>query len=339
MDNNQMTVVFVAVSVVVTVAFGFVFNRYRKTKSSQAKRVAQILSSVLCLFYLITVLEVIFANFVTQSDSWLFTLAAQRWAEKYYKPVNALGYRDYQHKFDGKKVLLVVGDSYVVGAGVRDAEDRFTAHIQRALGSDWVVANAARGGWDSAHQIGALKEYPAKPDRLIVSFSINDIEGAANAAGHVLPEMITPPPAVIRPLVDRSHVFNWLYWRTNRVAGWENVYYPWLKAAYDDSDAWRLMQAALNEFIRTADRMEAPLTFLLWPDLVDIPGTDAFLDKVESHLTEQGADVVNLADALRDTPPRKMIVNAMDTHPNPATHARVGQLLLDHIGDFDAVKD
>src|SRR5205085_11395114 len=86
------------------------------------------------LLYLFLFLEALFYYSFAVPDTFGFTLAAQRWQERYWRPINSHGYRDVEHypeEFQDKTVLFVVGDSFVAGPGLAYREHRFFNYLQR----------------------------------------------------------------------------------------------------------------------------------------------------------------------------------------------------------------
>ena len=98
------------------------------------------------------VLEIGMALFFAQSDGFNLTMSSRKWFERYWQPVNSLGYRDVEPapRKDGEKIVMVLGDSFAAGHGVDNAADRFGDVLGRKLGQGWRVVNAAKIGWDSA---------------------------------------------------------------------------------------------------------------------------------------------------------------------------------------------
>ena len=136
--------------------------------------------------FLFLILEILFSSFVI-SDGFNFTLASHRWFEKYWHPINSLGYRDIEHspaEFRDKRVIWVVGDSFVAGQGISRIKDRFSDVLQRNLGDQYLVAIVAQPGWNTADEYRAILSYPHKPKRIILSYLFNDIIGANLKLGY-----------------------------------------------------------------------------------------------------------------------------------------------------------
>lgn len=167
------------------------------TKTSRVRSLLMKASvSVSTIIYLFLALEILFYSSFAVSDTFGFTLASQRWEERYWRPVNSFGYRDVEHSatdFGNKKVLFVVGDSFVAGHGISQIENRFSNILQRNLGGQYVVVNIAKNGWNTADEYQAILSYPYKPKKIILSYYLNDILGAASTLGYGSPVRVERP--------------------------------------------------------------------------------------------------------------------------------------------------
>ncbi|MHC4846604.1 MAG: SGNH/GDSL hydrolase family protein, partial [Planctomycetota bacterium] len=73
------------------------------------------------LLLLAGVLESLAYLFGDHSDDNNRTFASRLWHERHWKPINSLGFRDVEHMGEdhaGKRVLFVVGDSFMAGQGI-----------------------------------------------------------------------------------------------------------------------------------------------------------------------------------------------------------------------------
>ena len=273
-------------------------------------------------------IEIYFAGFYVESDGYGTTLAGKRWFELHWNPQNALGYRDRDHDWKDDQALLIVGDSFVAGHGVADAGKRMSGVLERGLGDGWQVGVVADVGWDPVQEFEALSAYPKKPSRIVVSYYINDIESAAKAHGNAPPtQLLKQPPKVVRWLVDQSYGVNWFYWRILR-GQFGTVYWDWLKAAYEDPEVLAAHARELERFMAYSEEVGAQLDFIVWPNLDYIEGSRPFTDRIVALLLERGVSALDLGAHFSGRDPATLVVNAMDGHPNAATHAEVAKLLL-----------
>jgi len=275
--------------------------------------------------YLFIIIDTVFGIFVVQSDGFNFTLTSQRWFQKYWHPINSFGYRDNEPDIN-KKTVIVVGDSFVAGHGIRRIKDRFPNVLDSLLGSDWTVAVLAKNDWDSEDEFAALTSHPVLPEIIIISYYINDIESAAEKGGIFRPQLVKEPQILISPLVRRSYVLNWVYWRLIRRTKGDS-YRRYLHAAYNDELIWKLHRKELDAFIQFAGIIDAKIFFVIWPDLIDIAYSEELTRKVTQYLASRKAKLLDLTAHFIDDSPDELIVNSLDGHPNENVHRRVGRLL------------
>jgi len=107
----------------------------------------------------------------------------------YRVEINSWGWRDPERpraKQPGRKRVLILGDSMVFGTGVQYGE-RFGDVLERALGDDVEVVNAAVGGWGTDQQYLYLRRegFRLDPDVVILGLCLgNDVTN--NMIGHNL---------------------------------------------------------------------------------------------------------------------------------------------------------
>ncbi|MBI1879239.1 MAG: hypothetical protein HYR94_13645, partial [Chloroflexi bacterium] len=115
--------------------------RLQQKRGSGRKKVQNLLInltlSLLFLFLTFMAAEFYFKVFFAQTDAYVFTLSAQNWMERYWQPINSLGYRDREWTPDevsGKLKVMVVGDSLAAGLGIENYQDRFSNKLNQLLG-------------------------------------------------------------------------------------------------------------------------------------------------------------------------------------------------------------
>lgn len=272
------------------------------------------------------VLELIFATAFVSSDGIGVTLSAQRWMQEYWKPINSLGYRDYEHKWKDKS-LFVVGDSIIAGYGIEDISDRLSSVLAKRLGPTWTVAVLAQNGWNPVNEYDALVHHPEKPDWIIVSYFLNDIESAAATAW---PLLFKEPKLIPWVLVDSSFTLNYIYWRIYR-GSFGNTYWKDIDRAYNDRRTWRTHKLELLKFVNYARNNNAKIAFIVWPYLLDVNGSLKYTDKVADFLRGKGVKVLDLGQYFKGRRPASLVANSMDAHPNASVDAEVGKLIYERL--------
>lgn len=283
--------------------------------------------------YLFLILEILFYSTFTFSDGFGFTLASKRWAEKYWHPINSFGYRDIEHdpvEFQKKRVIFVLGDSIVAGHGIRKIEDRFSDILQRNLGTQYLVVNMGRSGWDTAYEYDALKSYPYKPKKIILSYFINDIDGAARRAGNIPGVLIEPPrnPALVYT-IEHSYFLNFVYWRLYRFHDKDigAKYWQYLKQSYSNPDVWGAHEKELNQIVEFTRNQGIDLIVVVFPSPAAVKDSADITSKVTEFFQSHKVRVLNLEPLLEGRDPTTLVVNSIDGHPNEALNREVAELL------------
>ena len=288
------------------------------------------ISITICIFF---ALEIIFYSSFAVSDTFGFTLAWQRWSEKYWHPINSFGYRDVEHRpseFEGKKVLFVVGDSFVAGHGISRIEDRFSNILQRNLGEQYVVVNIARNGWDTADEYQAILAYPHKPKKIILSYFVNDILGASRGLGYGSPIRVEPPSnGIVRYITNHSYSLNFAYWRLYRFHNKDlgEKYWDYLQSSYSNQDIWEAHEAELFKIVTYAQEQHIDLMVVVFPILTRVKGSAVLTSKVAEFFQRHGVPVLNLEPLLEGRDPNSLVVKSLDAHPNEAVNREVAELL------------
>ncbi len=302
---------------------------------------------VLSLFLTLMIMEFYFKNFFAEPDI-LDTLARHNWKEWYSedsseKPViNSLGYRDVEWAAEmvtGKVKVMVAGDSFVAGAGIARSEDRFSNRLAQKLGNDYVIFNVGKNGLNTGQVIKAITEYPYRPDILIFSYYLNDIEsisplcrGGPNPLGSV--------PSLLLPLVENSYAANFFYWRLARLIQGTQPDLRWncLFNAYNDPDIWWLHQQELLSVYQGTQSEQIPLLVVVFPSMLYLEDSTVATGRVVNLYREKDIPVVDVTDLAKDLPARKRVVSPMDTHASELVNKLVAEALYDLFVELELVK-
>ena len=286
------------------------------------------------MIWALIVLEGCFRGFVVSSDGFAHTLASRRWFAKYWKPINSFGYRDIEHDLnhlDGKKLLFVAGDSFVAGHGIDNHRDRFSDVLGAGLEKDWEVFNIAKNGWNTRDEFIAIHDFPVRPDFLVLSYTVNDIEGAATSVWRQRrPTLVVQPHQLIRPIVKRSHLLNFVYWRGYRFQNsrqMASTYHAYLARAYDDEKVWSQHERDLHRVVDWTEEHGVRLVTVVFPDLANLDWSRPFTQKMVRLLRSRRVPVVDLSEKLSGRDPRELVVNNFDAHPSVRLHAEVASLI------------
>lgn len=293
--------------------------------------------SIFSILYLLLIVEIVFAMVFVQSDGGNNTLVSKRWFQKYWNPINSYGYRDYEPKWK-EDVLFVVGDSFIAGHGIKNIDDRLANILARKLENRWTTTILAKNGWNSVDEYAALVNHPKKPDRIILSYFLNDIQSAARKHGFQWGARPGEnPPGVIKPLVYHSYLFNWLYMnfiklRHRQKPGGSNQLYF---RTYNDEKIWAAHKEELQNIINYANEIGSEIAFVVWPSLGNVDGSLGFTTKVASFLEKQQVEVINLSEHFAGRKRETLTVSQWDGHPNIEINVEVAELIYKTLSPWD----
>lgn len=299
-------------------------NQYTRFK-------AAILLFLLGIFW---IFEIFFANFYVATDTTDFTYASRKWFRKYWKPVNAQGYRDAEFPKEilpSERGLLVVGDSFTAGAGIKYAEDRFSNRLAAKLGQGWRVMNVGVNGAQTSDELSRVEAFPLNVSGVVLGYYLNDITGVLGDEAPRYMPCLNSPPFWARIFVNNSAMVNFLYWRA--VVRWKygHSFSKRLYDLYEDPRVWGLHKQEIERFARIVKKRGAFFNVVVFPNLSDVRGTETIAKKVASAFRSEGADVIEVSELFRDKKPSDLMVNSADAHPNPYVHGIVADLLYERI--------
>jgi hypothetical protein len=310
-------------------------SRHLQSRPRLRSALQNVSLSFYTLAFLLLILELAFRLFVARSDTLSNLLASRNWSERYFRPINSLGYRDAEWTpaaLAGRTRVVVLGDSFAAGYGIRDIEDRFSGVLGRELGEDFAVMTVADGGWDTGHEAAALAGYPYAPDIVVLSYYVNDISEAAGLHGVTWPEEMNVAYRAPQ-IVWESYLLNFLYFQAVRLprSNVEGLYMDFLRGLYEDPAIWATHAAQLSEIEAWSDEHDARLLVLIFPGLVDPVGTDFATRRVASLFREHGVPVLEVRDLIEGWETRDLIVHRYDAHPSQALSEVVGVALADAV--------
>lgn len=262
--------------------------------------------------------------FIPRSHGSGYAFSHLIWTTYYWRPVNKQGYRDEPWAEQADKRLVVLGDSYAAGHGIKDYRDRFPDILRRRLPAGWAVYNISAPGADTRTELRRLKNFPWKPDVMILQYLGNDIEPVAMAHDYRFDYTpYTDVNPMIARIVQSSYFANMIYWRLPHVeyAGYWEV----LRAAYADPVIRKAHFDDLAAICAIAKDNNIPLLVVMCPFVSDVELSYPYMRDVSKFLAQQGVPVLDVSDAARKAGVSSLMVNAQDQHPNEAVHAAIAQ--------------
>jgi lysophospholipase L1-like esterase len=249
--------------------------------------------------------------------------------------LNALRFRDGElgPKAPGVTRVLVLGDSFTEGQGVREA-DTCPRRLERLLdpapgkGATFEVRNCARRATDFPELFRTFETLLAyEPDVVVLAMVLNDAERspAFEARQPYLNDWIVDQarwadPAAVPPRAFESRLLSFAgeavrRWRV----GGEST--RWYRDMYGPANAegWARTQGYLREMDRRLRERGGRFLVAVWPLLVGLDGAYPFEDvhrTLERFFREAGIAHLDLLPVLRGRRPADLWVYPVDMHPN-----------------------
>jgi hypothetical protein len=318
-------VIFLALGVLLVA--GASQKRFRRLRSIAGG----LLISYFTILLILGIGELYFRYFFAESEN-VFTLATQNWLNRYWH-TNSLGFRDREwtaEDLEGKKTVVVLGDSFAAGWGLKDAADRFSDVLAAKLGDGYAVINLGRYGTATPEQLDILKnESPVKkPDVVILQYFLNDINYAGLQLG------LLPTPEASPDWAKDSYLANFIYWRFIQPSRPNDQFYSkwweWSYAAYDNVGIWDVHKQEIKDFVDYVDGTGAELIVVIFPNLLDIVRSIPYVDRVEQAFQEYGQDnILKLFDAAAAWDPNDLMISRRDSHASPSFNHYVGEQLYE----------
>jgi lysophospholipase L1-like esterase len=256
---------------------------------------------------------------------------------------NPHGFRDlpFGPKRPGVRRLVVLGDSFTEGQGVKEADTypRVLERLLRASGSgDWEVRNCGRRAADFPELLRNFDEALAlDPDVVVYGMVINDAERSQEfqARQTYVNDWILDQgrmvfgeeprggfrPRVLDLVMDRVEAY-----RIGRTT------MRWYRDMYGEANAagWRRTQEHLRDMHRRVRTHGGRFLVASWPLLIGLDGHYPFEDvsaKIAAACAVLGVPRHDLLPALRGRPPETLWVHPVDMHPNERAHRLAAESL------------
>jgi lysophospholipase L1-like esterase len=257
---------------------------------------------------------------------------------------NAQGFRgeDFPPKAPGRRRVVVLGDSFTEGQGVKEP-DTYVRVLQRRLeagGGSWEVLNGGRRATDFPELFGVFEETLAlEPDVLVYAMVLNDGDRSREFQARqtyvndwILDRgrmLIGEPERRLGPLDSR--LFTLL---RDRADDWRigHATARWYREMYTEANAagWQRTQERLLEMDRRLRARGDRLLVAQWPLLVGLQGRYPFAETtatISAFLDRSGIPRHDLLPALAGRPEESLWVHPVDRHPNELAHRLAAESL------------
>jgi hypothetical protein len=260
------------------------------------------------------------------------------WYKNFYdSQLNSLGFRDHEPRPDDPehpfKRVMVVGDSFAMGHGINNIDDSFPQVLERELGDNYDVDVIAKSGWDMIDYEPWLNGYPFKPDIVVLSYYLNDIDYLMTGdrspdANFDFPKNPTLSWFILNYFTPNFVYYNLLqFTSTTRTTNFQMS----LVDAHLDKDLWQQQTVEIDKFIQWNQEHHTRLIVLVWPQIRAVEASIPATTKVMDYFREHGAEVVDMTAILKDKTPADMIVNRYDAHPSIAANKLAADALYAQI--------
>jgi hypothetical protein len=241
------------------------------------------------------------------------TKSAELWSRRYVDR-NTLGFRDAEPT-DGRRVV-VIGDSFAFGVGVRDPSERFGEQLASALGAPWVGVNVAQPNTHTLQHIEFLQDAALlDPEVVVLLYVFNDANYLEPARQTVVdhPSTILGHFRPARLAFLNSYLFQEIYVRVRSIVSTGP-----LKSTFEDPALLDEHVADLERFVTIAQGMDA--TPILVPFEHRVLSVERFARWYESLL--DAADQLPVCDIRAAFTPAvdSLTVSPLDGHPNERAH-------------------
>ncbi len=283
-------------------------------------------------------LESYYRFWYDEPDALGTTKVSGRWRERHYQ-FNRASFRDnIDYVFgraEGKRRITFIGDSYTVGHGVPNVDDRF-ANVPRKMKPNWEVHTLAAIGIGTGQEVELLGKsigYGYEFDQVVLVYSLNDIDDMVLEWQEGL-KQIHRDAENASFFVKHSFFINiWYYRLKSRTWLYNEDYYCDLIAkAYGDR-TWEVQKRRLDvftEMVRAAGGRLLVVTFPFLHTMDDGYEYATIHEKLDRFWLEMGVPHLDMLSIYEKLPSSKITVNRYDAHPSVYAHS----LAADAVGKF-----
>lgn len=302
------------------------------------KKLGMSIFGLMVLFFL---LETVFL-FIGQSHKNNHTLSSKVWFARHWE-YNDFGYRDgeMREKMDSEqKRILLIGDSFVSGHGIKDPADRFGDIVDEGL-EEAVVLNMGSNGAEPFDELYQLENWEGNGEELMIYvWFVNDIHEAGRFNGKtwfnyqnpmtdgVMEAVEVRPPPV--SFVNGSYFINYIYWMFPHTQD-DVSYREFLETSFTDKEVWYYHQFSISQLLGWGENRGTNVAVVLFPFMEDVEGSEFALEPMRKYMEASNVPYLDVAPLLKEYSPEELMVNKYDPHPNERVQKIVAEALLEFI--------
>lgn len=328
----------IALPLAVAGALYLFFGRFQQHRRARLRWLQLVVGNALVFLLILSLIvltgEIYYRFLFDTTEASSLTRSSKRWFDRYYIP-NNWGLRDnvdYHNAIDaGRRRITVIGDSFAVGQGVRDVEDRI-GNIVRQRRPGWEVHVLASNGRQIGHHVDNphLADPAYEIDVVVMAFCLNDVSDLNHELSRFVQEAIDawPKPGYV---VRHSFFFDHLNWSWMEETVDPIRYRVMMLRGYQGK-VWRKQARRLEAFRDMIHGRGGTLCVITFPFL-DEPWKSYSYTLAHRRLGElwRRLDVphADLLDWYQAYDPLELAVAAGDTHPNELAHSLAAEALLE----------
>ena len=289
----------------------------------------------------IAIIEIIFM-FISLSHGSGEAYSGKIWGNKYWNPINKLGFRDEEPK-KGKNTVFFVGDSFTAGWGVKKIEDRFSETMASELKKKGITINEinlGRYGADTRLEFHVFKNFidksEIKPDHLVLQFFVNDMDKFISTSDRCS-QKENPISSWKKHLIDGSYLINYLHSiypsASTKLLPKECDYLENLKIAYKTDSIWSKEIKQLDKFKSYCSQNNISLTMVFFPFMEDLNLAKKLNieTRIKNYCTSNKINFINVTSHIKNLSRQKRQVSIVDSHASAEVHKIVGKVLSEKI--------
>jgi len=304
-----------------------------------------ILGNILVFLFLVSFIfpcgEIYYRFIYDTTDSFGLTKVTKNWLRQHYH-FNRSGVRDTvninspERPYVRRRISFI-GDSFTVGYGIKNPEDRFVNRI-RDRRQDWEVHLFASNALDTGAEIQGIQKILQSGyqlDQVVLVYNLNDISD-------IVPEWHAILDRIYRSsepgfLVKHSYFLNTFYY--HYVASRDpdiKDYYRFVLLAYE-GPIWEEQKKRLKFIKELIHQNGGSLKVVTFPFLhalgLNYPYRPVH-EKLDDFWRSLGVPHLDLLPVYEVCPPGSLIINAHDAHPNRYAHQLASYAIIEFLDKY-----
>jgi lysophospholipase L1-like esterase len=315
-------------------------------------KVKKTILALILIIAAMAAVEITFRHFVAITSE-RPTFVSRNWIDKYWFPVNSMGFRDSEHFLNdlkGKKNIIIAGDSITAGYGIKDYQDRYPDILERKLGSGYQVINLSYPGWNIEDKVNAILHYPHIKEIKVIVYQMYFDDYMQYVIHYCGKPPVTKtdwviPESGLYVLARKSYFINYVYWRLYEITfkyrkTLQSEYISYLDCAEKNrskvlADGFEV----LNDVIKLCKKNNIKFIILKIPHL-ELNGKireniNNASKENNSLFVKDNIVIVDCIDEYNKYEVTELRVNMSDSHPNEKAHRMIADILYETLNKLN----